>query len=106
MSVSQRRSTRRLRPLTSFVGQSGGDGPNTGKQAVTFVAEAPDGTKLRRRFFNGVAIDLTHGIAALLPPTNGHPWSLWTVAASPETMPDYVQRALDVVVFVPSQRKG
>jgi hypothetical protein len=84
-------------------GQRGGDGPTRGKKAVTFTATTPGGLVLTKRFFNDVQADLVEGVAALLPPTNGYGWSLWTVAATEKAMPGYVKSSPEVV-YVPCRR--
>ena len=87
-------------------GRKGGDSPIACKRALTFVAMAPNGARLTRRFFNDTVPDtLEVGVAALLPPVNGHPWSLWTVAADEQSMPDYVKNCVADVVFVECRRK-
>ena len=97
----------RRKTVTTF-GQRGGTGPNAGRKAVHFSAVAPDGTHLTHRSFQSESKMLPEcGIAALLPPYNGHTWLFWTVAASVETMPEFVKQAVQVgstVVYVPYQR--
>ncbi len=94
------------RGKTTTYGQKGGMGPNTGKTAVFFEAEAPSGKLLRKRFFRpdsefgGVWTD---GVAALLPPINGYDWSIWAVHATQEGMPGYVRESKSVV-YVPCRR--
>lgn len=87
-------------------GRKSGDGPNTGKKAVIYLATTPTGTEVRRRVFNDIPVDaggqpLAVCVAALLPPHNGHDWSLWVVASLKQTMPDYVGKGPGPnVVFV------
>jgi len=41
--------------MTTY-GQRGGDGPNTGKKATTYIATLPDGIEVTKRDFNPPAI--------------------------------------------------
>ncbi len=90
-------------------GQRGGDGPNTGKKAVTYVAVTPTGKVLTRRVFNNVPIDtdgnpLPACVAALLPPVNGYDWSIWFVAPSKDQTPRWFNSDSSVV-FVDARIK-
>ena len=90
-------------------GQKGGDGPNTGKKAVTYIAIAPTGKVLIRRVFNDVPVDadgqpLKVCVAALLPPVNGHDWSIWFVAPSKVQTPHWFPNGSDAV-FVDARIK-
>ncbi len=91
------------RAKSTTYGQRGGEGPNTGRKAVTYQAPLPGGRTIRKRFYKG-APEALEAVAALLPPCNGYGWIFWTAADSREAMPDYVKRAGDAVVFAPCQR--
>ena len=77
---------------------------NDSAPPIEFEATAPDGTVVRRRFFdNKVAPpDLRDGVAALLPPVNGHDWMFWMVAPTQDAMPDFVPT--EGMTFVPARR--
>lgn len=90
-------TTSRPAHSASTFGQRGGEGANTGKKAVSFSCVAPDGTKLRRRFFGTSRQVIPDGqvvVAALLPPYNGYGWIFWAVADKADALPDYVMRSM------------
>ncbi len=98
-------------PQTKTFGQKGGEGPNTGKRAVTYEATAPDGTALKARFFRhprkrDLPLPVGACVAALLTPINGHPWRIWAVGQDRGDLPGYVFDFPEEPTIVEARRVG
>ncbi len=77
---------------TTTYGQRGGDGPNTGKSAVTWTFTRPDGEIAVSRQFR----DNPEGNNAFIlchPPHNGHGWMYSRAEATRE---DFDQRLAEI----------
>jgi hypothetical protein len=66
---------------TTTFGQRGGEGPNTGKKAVTFEFTRPDGVSGKTRVFKDIPSG-DDAFVVLYPPHNGHGWHTGKVEAS------------------------
>lgn len=76
--------------LTTY-GQRGGEGPNTGKRAVTFRFVRPDGVEARTRVFKNPPE--SDGFVVLYPPYNSHGWLVGQVKARREDFDELLRSA-------------
>ncbi|XAI95987.1 hypothetical protein [Microcystis phage Mwe-JY26] len=69
------------RTKTTTYGQRGGEGPNTGRKAVTFAFTRPDGVEGKTRVFKNPP-EGPEAFVILYPPHNGYDWHVGRVAES------------------------